>query len=107
MIERETIDKFASEIAQRFSPEKIILFGSWGRGQAYAGSDVDMLVVLDHDARRNVDMAIEILNALNPRFAIDLLVRKPADIAKRIAMNDCFIREIVEQGKVIYEGNHP
>lgn len=101
-MDRKQIDDFAGEIASRFSPEKIILFGSWARGQAYAGSDVDMLVVLDHTGR-NVDKAFEIEDAIDPRFALDLMVRTPTDIQRRIAMNDYFIREIVEQGQVLYD----
>lgn len=102
MIERSTIDNFASEIAKRFSPEKIILFGSWSRGQATADSDVDMMVILDHNFEFNADKAVEIENAIDPRFALDLLVRKPTDVARRVAMNDFFIREIVEEGEVLY-----
>jgi predicted nucleotidyltransferase len=102
MIERHQIDDFAKEIARRFSPEKIILFGSWARGHAYSGSDVDMLVVIDH-SDRNVDKAFEIENTIDPRFALDLLVRTPADIDRRLAMNDYFIRDIVEKGQVLYD----
>jgi uncharacterized protein len=105
MTNSETIQNFASDLAARFHPDKIILFGSHARDQTYAGSDVDLLVVLDHNTR-NVGKAIEILDELNPRFALDLLVRKPADITRRIEMNDLFIREIVEQGKTLYEAGN-
>ena len=106
MVKREQIEQFANEIAKRYLPEKIILFGSHARGQAYAGSDVDILVVLEHNNTANVDKAVEILDTLDPRFALDLLVRKPGDIKKRVAMNDFFIREIVERGIILYDGNH-
>ena len=101
---REKIEAFASEIAARFSPEKIILFGSHARGQAYDGSDVDLLVVLDHDTE-NVEKAIEMRIELRPRFALDLLVRRPTDVARRVAMNDLFMRDIVERGIILYDGN--
>ena len=104
MMNREQIDEFAGRIAARFAPEKIILFGSHARGQAYAGSDVDLLVILDHNME-NVEKAIEIENTLDPRFALDLLVRRPNDVARRIAMNDLFMREIVERGVILYDGH--
>jgi len=37
---------------------------------------------------------------------LDLIVRTPEQVAERIAMNDCFMREIVEKGRTLYEANH-
>jgi uncharacterized protein len=36
-------------------------------------------------------------------FPLDLLVRTPQQVAARLAIGDPFMREIVEQGKVLYE----
>jgi predicted nucleotidyltransferase len=105
MTTQDTIQSFVSAVAKQYMPEKIILFGSYARGQMYAGSDVDLLVVLDHKTR-NVEKAIEILNEISHHFPLDLLVRKPTDITRRIEMNDLFIREIVEQGKILYEAGN-
>jgi predicted nucleotidyltransferase len=40
------IRRFARQVAERFQPEKIILFGSHAYGTPNADSDVDMLVVM-------------------------------------------------------------
>lgn len=40
------IRKFAREVAERFEPDKIILFGSFAYSTPNADSDVDMLVVI-------------------------------------------------------------
>ena len=53
----------------------------------------------------NADKAVEILIALDPPFPVDLLVRKPAEIQKRLAMNDFFMHEIMDHGKILYEGD--
>jgi predicted nucleotidyltransferase len=98
----EQITDFAKDIASRFAPEKIILFGSRARGVATPDSDVDLMVILDHETE-NVEKAVEIRNTLHPRFPLDLLVRRPSDITRRIAMHDNFIREIVQEGVVLYE----
>ena len=37
---------FARQIAERFHPDKIILFGSYAYGQPHAESDVDLLVIM-------------------------------------------------------------
>ena len=39
------IKEMAHRIAERFSPERIILFGSHARGDARADSDIDLLVL--------------------------------------------------------------
>jgi predicted nucleotidyltransferase len=36
------IRRFARELAERFHPDKIILFGSYAYGTPHAGSDVDI-----------------------------------------------------------------
>ena len=40
------IRRFARQIAEKFDPEKIILFGSYAYGQPHEWSDVDILVVM-------------------------------------------------------------
>jgi predicted nucleotidyltransferase len=39
------IDELVRRIAERFSPERIILFGSRARGDARPDSDIDLLVL--------------------------------------------------------------
>jgi hypothetical protein len=34
---------------------------------------------------------------------VDIIVRTPAEIDERLRIGDCFIREIVNKGKVLYE----
>jgi hypothetical protein len=41
--------------------------------------------------------------ATKPRFPIDIMVRKPAELQKCLEMGDFFLREIIEKGKVLYE----
>jgi predicted nucleotidyltransferase len=105
MISQTQIMEFVRQIAEKFSPEKIILFGSYAYGQPTQDSDVDLLIVMDYDTR-NVEKAIEIDCAIRRTFPMDLFVRRPADIASRLAMNDWFIRDIIEQGKLLYEGHN-
>lgn len=102
MVTRQEIVDFANQIARLYSPEKIILFGSQARGEATTHSDVDMLVVMDYEGIRSKKGA-EILTKLRPGFAVDLLLRSRTEIATRIAMDDCFVRDIVEKGVTLYD----
>jgi predicted nucleotidyltransferase len=50
-----TIRRFVRQIAERFHPDKIILFGSYAYGQPHPESDVDLLVIMPaHDVARGV-----------------------------------------------------
>ena len=40
------IRRFARQVAERFEPERIILFGSHAYGTPHAASDVDILVIM-------------------------------------------------------------
>ncbi len=101
-ISRRAISAFARQIARQFNPHKIILFGSYAYGVPTEDSDVDILVIMPFEGR-NPQKATEIWMATKPKFPIDIMVRKPAEIKKRLRMGDFFLREITEKGKVLYE----
>ena len=82
------IQTLADKIAREFHPEKIILFGSHARGDAGPDSDVDLMVVIasDEDPSRT---AAEITNRVHPRsYGLDLIVRSPETVRRRMQMND-------------------
>src|ERR1035441_1174490 len=45
MTAQAAIDEIVDRIAAKFSPEKIVLFGSHARGDAREGSDLDLMVL--------------------------------------------------------------
>ena len=44
-ISEELIERMARRIVTEVDPEKVVLFGSWARGEASEQSDVDFLVI--------------------------------------------------------------
>ncbi len=101
-VTQEAISQFARQIAEKFNPYKIILFGSYAYGTPTLDSDVDILVIMPFKGR-NPEKATEIWMATRPKFPTDIMVRKPSEIKKRLQMGDFFLREITERGKVLYE----
>jgi predicted nucleotidyltransferase len=99
------IKKLCREIAEKFQPEKIILFGSHAYGTPREGSDIDLLVIMPYQGR-HTQQAIKIHQSLDTLAPLDLLVRTPEEVTKRIEMEDFFMREIVERGIVLYEADH-
>ena len=87
-----------------FHPEKVILFGSHAYGRPTPDSDVDLLVVMP--ARNELDQAVRIDLAVGAPFPLDLIVRTPKNLARRLSWNDWFLREVVEKGIVLHEAAH-
>src|SRR6266571_2977746 len=63
------IRRFARQVAERFDPEKIILFGSYAYGTPHADSDVDILIVMP--ARNELDQAVRLRLAIEYNFPLD------------------------------------
>ena len=94
---------YARKLGEEFHPERVVLFGSYARRKASDESDVDLLVIMDHNKARNVDQVIAMRLKADAPFPLDLLVKRPAEIAERLAMNDSFIKSILDDGEVLYE----
>lgn len=99
------IQTVCNRIAEEFKPEKIILFGSHAYGKPTLESDLDLLVVMPFEGSP-LSQSVKISRQLGLMLPIDLIVRTPEQLEERLAMEDDFMREIVEQGKVMYEAHH-
>ena len=102
MVAMSEIRGFGQQIGRQFGAERVILFGSYARGAVGKDSDVDLLIIGPFEGK-SVDRSVEIRMKLRPQFPVDLLVRTADKVRERIRMGDDFMREIVEQGKVLYE----
>ena len=89
------------EIAQRFLPRQIILFGSYARGTPRPESDVDLLVVMR--TKCPGEQSLLIRQAIECPFGLDLIVHSPQTLPRRLKLGDFFLRQIVEEDKVLYE----
>jgi predicted nucleotidyltransferase len=95
------IRRYARQIAEKFDPDKIILFGSYAYGQPHEWSDVDILVVMP--AYDEINQSIRITLAFQAPFSLDLIVRTPEHLRRGLEEEDWFLREIIAKGKVVYE----
>ena len=105
MITPDQIQRVSDEIARRFRPERIILFGSYAYGTPTEDSDVDLLVILplpDRGRGRASDIRLH----LDVTFPLDLVVCDPEYLTRRVAQNDFFLREIVERGRALHAADH-
>jgi predicted nucleotidyltransferase len=100
-IPMRVVRRYARAIAERFDPDKIILFGSYAYGTPHEDSDIDLLVIMP--CRNQLDMGVKIRLALAAPFPMDLIVRKPKEMKWRLEERESFTTEITSKGKVLYE----
>jgi predicted nucleotidyltransferase len=101
LVPLRAIRRYVRGIVERFGPERVVLFGSYAGGHPTPDSDVDLLVVMRTD--NELDQALRIDEAFDRKFALDLIVRTPQNLRRRLAWGDVFLREVVSRGRVLYE----
>jgi predicted nucleotidyltransferase len=90
-------------IARRFSPEKIILFGSRARGTADEGSDFDLLVLFDEVADPNRRSA-ELYAALGDfPYATDIVVSTTRRFERYRDVVNTVYWPAAHEGRILYE----
>jgi predicted nucleotidyltransferase len=99
----ELLRKVTERIVDALAPEQVILFGSYAYGKPTPDSDVDLLVVMDTPERSSRRRrAVSCLFRERP-FPMDIVVRTPTEVKQALARVDPFIRDILRNGKVLYE----
>jgi len=105
MISRDEIQQFVDSVVREFRPTKVILFGSHAYGQPTADSDVDLMLIMPYRSS-SAQAAAKVRLACPRSFPMDLLVRTPAEIRRRLQLGDPFIHEITTKGIVLHERRH-
>jgi predicted nucleotidyltransferase len=98
-----TLKEAVRRIAEAFQPERIILFGSFVRGQATQDSDLDILIVVRVEGSCR-EKANEIDLALADRTVpMDLIVVTPEQFERQKNSPGTIVGEAAREGTVIYE----
>lgn len=101
---REMIQDIVQRIAVGYSPQKVILFGSYAYGEPDEDSDIDLLVIKDTE-KRPIERWMEVKRLLRDRnrsVSVSPLVYTVREIEDRLAIKDLFIKEVLEKGEVLY-----
>jgi predicted nucleotidyltransferase len=84
-------------------PERVILFGSFARGDFHEGSDIDLIVVLDTN-ERFVDRLGRVLTVLDlTDFDVEPHVYTPAEYEDLSSRGALLVEAAEREGKVLYE----
>jgi len=97
------IRETAMRIAERFAPERVMLFGSHARGDADEGSDVD-LMVLFAEVDNPRERAVEIYSALGDcGFSKDILVSTVGRYERYQNVPNTVYWPASREGQLLYE----
>lgn len=99
---KKLIKEVVNNTADKIKPQKVILFGSYAYGKPNKDSDVDLLFIINTKLTglKRYAWATESIEHVLP---MDILVKTPTEIKKRLAMGDPFYKEITTKGKIMYE----
>jgi predicted nucleotidyltransferase len=103
MIEWAAIERYCDVIAREFKPRRIVVFGSYAYGRPTVDSDVDVMVVMPFSKKCRTRPSLAIRRRIAAGFPVDILVREPSEIARRLRSGDSFVTDVMTRGKVMYE----
>lgn len=102
----KTVDKKIQDVVDKivleFKPEKVILFGSHAWGEPTEDSDVDLFIVKNSAVPRRQRQRDLRFRMYPPDLPLDLLVYTPNEIQQRLAIGDFFVRDVIDNGKILY-----
>ena len=92
------------KIIEISAPRKLILFGSYVRGDVHRDSDLDVMVVTDDGIENTRKESIRIRRALKGlRVSMDILVVTESKLKELGDAPGLIYREAIRHGKVVYE----
>lgn len=103
MISRATINKAVDILVREARPQKIILFGSFARGEETEESDADFFIIEKNvrDKRREM---VRLRKALSPlRIPVDLMVSDEKTVREWGSIPSTTMYWALKEGEVLYE----
>ncbi len=109
MIDMAIIQAAAQRLAAAASsPSRIILFGSYARGTADEGSDLDLMVI-EHEVADKAEEYMRLMDALGrvaPGVGVDLLVYPLSEFERRSQVPGTVLFEARVEGRVLHDTLH-
>jgi len=104
----EKVEQAVRRLVAAGRPCKIILFGSYVRGETHRNSDLDVLVVAGDSLESARKEGVRLRHALRGiRLCLDVLVVREGDFNRLKDRIGLIYREAVRHGQVVYEAGQP
>lgn len=105
MISQKSVDEAVDRLVEAAKPQKIFLFGSYARGDAREGSDLDFLVVQKKVKNRRQAM-VQLQDTLRPmRIPVDILVASEITFNEWENVVGTVFNEIKREGILCYDAS--
>jgi predicted nucleotidyltransferase len=105
MIPETIVQKAVGRLKKAANPVKIILFGSYARGEVTEESDLDFLVVEKELKARRMEM-VRLRDILSPlRIPVDVLVISERTYEEWKDIPGTVIYEAASEGRVMYDAS--
>lgn len=101
-ITKKLIRSIVENTINKITPQKVILFGSYAYEKPYRDSDVDLLFIKETKLSA-LKRYCWVNSNIEHLFPMDILVKTPSEIKRRLDIGDPFYRNIMKKGKVLYE----
>lgn len=102
MLQPQTIQEAVARIVATTQPSKVILFGSYARGEATEDSDLDLMVVEKEVADIGAEM-VRLRDAVGSiGIGVNVLVYSEPEFEKRASWCSSPVYWAVREGKVLY-----
>lgn len=100
------VNRAILRIVQGYQPDKVILFGSFARGDFHEHSDVDLLIVKDttDPMLRRMD---EVLDLCTGDIAVEAFVYTPTELEAMLCRGNDFLERALADGRIVYERSEP
>ncbi|MGD9159757.1 MAG: nucleotidyltransferase domain-containing protein [Desulfobacteraceae bacterium] len=96
------IENIVDQLIKKYNPLKIILFGSAGRGEYDELNDLDFLIIKKEVPSQGLARMRELDDLIERDIAADMLVYRPEEFEERIKLGDPFIKNILNEGRILY-----
>ncbi|MDQ6833631.1 MAG: nucleotidyltransferase domain-containing protein [Chloroflexota bacterium] len=102
IIDETLIAAITRTVVEHRNPRRIILFGSYARGDAGPDSDLDIFVEMETRSRNRSVNTIHMLFGRH-EWAMDVIVYTPEDVKKWRRQVGTMFYVIEKEGRVLYE----
>lgn len=94
--------RIINRIILNYRPKKIIVFGSFARGDVHQGSDLDLVIIKNTKEKflRRMDVVLDLCNG---EIAVEPLIYTEAEFEKMLGEGNDFLETVNKEGKVVYE----
>ena len=106
MVDEQTLQQVIERVVAEAQPSRVILFGSYGRGDAEEGSDLDLMIVLPAVTDKYGEM-IRLHRAVGSvGVGVDLLVYSDAEFDRRSQVPGTVLYWARKEGQQLYAAAH-